>query len=175
MLDTVKQLLTNQYAAALCTLGTCIQRCPENAWDVKIGNGPFQWVAFHTLFFTDYYLAGNEQAFRDQQFHRENLKHFGDYIELQYIEPVTTFDRNFIEAYLQHCRQHAAAAIEAETTESFSAPCGFDRKVFSRAELHVSNIRHLQHHTAHLSLRLRLDHEIDIPWIGSGWRETTSD
>lgn len=174
MIETVKQLLANQYAAALCTLGTCINKCPEDAWNSKVGNGPFQWVVFHTLFFTDYYLSGNEQTFRNQQFHREHLEHFGDHIELQNVEPVMVFDRQFIEKYLQHCREQATKIIDTETNESLEAPCGFDRKMFSRAELHVSNIRHIQHHAAHLSLRLRLDHGIEIPWFGSGWQEVTS-
>ena len=40
-----------------------------------------------------------------------------------------------------------------------------------RAELHVYSIRHIQHHAAQLSLRLRLDAGVAIPWIGVGWRE----
>ena len=39
----------------------------------------------------------------------------------------------------------------------------------SRTELHVYNIRHLQHHAAQMILRLRLDHAIDFPWHKSGW------
>jgi len=34
---------------------------------------------------------------------------------------------------------------------------GFHRRKCSGAELHVYNIRHVQHHAAQLSLRLRLD------------------
>jgi hypothetical protein len=42
---------------------------------------------------------------------------------------------------------------------------------FSRAELHVYNIRHIHHHAAQLSLRLRLDTGRGVDWVGSGWRE----
>jgi len=38
----------------------------------------------------------------------------------------------------------------------------------SRAELHIYNIRHIQHYAAQLSLRLRLDTEVDIPWVSHG-------
>ena len=41
----------------------------------------------------------------------------------------------------------------------------------SRAELYVYNTRHLQHHAAQLSLRLRLDAGVHTPWFGGGWRE----
>jgi hypothetical protein len=43
---------------------------------------------------------------------------------------------------------------------------------FSRGELHVCNFRHLQHHAAQLSLRLRSDAGVEIPSVGSGWRST---
>ena len=41
----------------------------------------------------------------------------------------------------------------------------------SLAELYVFIIRHVQHHAAQLILRLRLDADLDVPWIGAGWRE----
>ena len=72
MLDTFKELIANQYDATLCTLNTCIDRCPETAWDSRIVNWAFCQVAFHTLFFTDLYLAQNEDSFRRQPFHRDN-------------------------------------------------------------------------------------------------------
>ena len=72
MLDTFKELIANQSEAALCTLNTCIDRCSETAWDAPVGNHPFCQVAFHTLFFTDYYLGPDEESFRRQPFHRDN-------------------------------------------------------------------------------------------------------
>jgi len=57
MLDTYKKLIANQYEAALCTLSTCIDKCPESAWDMRIGIYPFSLVAFHTLFFADYHVG----------------------------------------------------------------------------------------------------------------------
>jgi hypothetical protein len=72
---------------------------------------------------------------------------------------------------LDHCRQKAIKVIAAETEASLKGPCRFARRTITRAELHVYNMRHVQHHAAQLSLRLRLNAKIDIPWIGSGWRE----
>jgi hypothetical protein len=45
------------------------------------------------------------------------------------------------------------------------------RRHLPRAELHVYNIRHIQHHSAQLIMRLRLDCDVDVPWISSGWRD----
>ncbi len=169
MLDTFKELIANQFEAALCTLNTCIERCPETAWDARIGKQTFSQVAFHALFFADYYLGSNEEALRGQSFHRDNPEFFGDYEQLEYREPVTLYDRASIKKYVAHCRQKASNVIVSETADSLSGPAGFARRDFSRAELYVLTIRHIQHHAAQLSLRLRIDADLEMPWVGSGW------
>lgn len=57
MLDSFKTVLANQYEAALCTLNMCIDQCPDSGWDSPVANLTFSQVAFHALFFTDYYLG----------------------------------------------------------------------------------------------------------------------
>jgi hypothetical protein len=52
-----------------------------------------------------------------------------------------------------------------------AGPSGFRRRKCSRAELHVYNVRHIQHHAAQLILRLRLDTDVDVPWVGQAWIE----
>jgi len=44
---------------------------------------------------------------------------------------------------------------------------------FPRVEVHIYNVRHIQHHAAQLILRLRRDHKQGIPWFKSGWPEAT--
>lgn len=171
MLDTWKTLIAGQFEAALCTLSLCIDRCGEAAWNAPVGTHPFCRVAFHTLFFTDYYLGANEDAFRSQPFHRDHPELFCDYKELAWREPVLLYDKPAVQSYLQHCRDKAAAVTAAEIAATLRGPCGFARKVFTRAELHVYNIRHIQHHAAQLSLRLRIDAGEDIPWVRSGWTD----
>jgi hypothetical protein len=171
MLDTFQHLVSHQLQAALCTLNACIERCPEAAWNAKVGNCPFCQVAFHTLFYADYYLGPNDESFREQPFHQGNAEFFADYEEFEDREPVRLYDKPSIRRYLQHCREKAAQMIAAETEETLTARAAFPRRDFSRAELYVYNIRHIQHHAAQLSLRLRIDHGIEVPWIGVGWRE----
>jgi hypothetical protein len=170
MLDTVKELISHQFEAAFCALNACIDRCPESAWNAPVANLAFCQVAFHTLFFADYYLGQNEDALREQPFHRERPDFFRDYEELQPRRQQLLYDRPGIKTYLEYCRHKASEVMAAETAESLMARAAF-RRTFSRAELHVYNIRHIQHHAAQLSLRLRLDSREDIPWFGSGWRE----
>lgn len=171
MLDTYKELIGNQFEAALCTLSACIERCAESDWNSPVGNLKFCQVAFHALFYADFYLGPNSDDFRRQSFHREHADFFRDYEEFEDRVQVLLYDKPTIKTYLDFCRQKAADVIAAETAESLGGPSGFARRTFSRAELHVYNLRHIQHHAAQLSLRLRLDSQQDIPWIGSGWRE----
>lgn len=171
MIDTVRQLLISQFEASLCTLGHCVARCPDAMWKAPVARYPFCQVAFHTLFFSDYYLSPNAEAFRTQPFHLANPHLFGDYEQLEDREPVSLYERPQIEMYLAFCREKAATTIRSETEEDLAAPAQFARRKFSRAELHVYNIRHIQHHAAQLILRLRVDCEVDIPWMGAGWRD----
>jgi hypothetical protein len=170
MLKTIQELLLHQFEAALCTLGTCVDRCPESAWHARVGNLAFCQLAFHTLFYTDFYLGPDEESFRRQLFHQEHGDIFRDYEELEDRPQVLLYDKTSIAIYLEHCRNKAAHEITSETADSLAARCGFPRRNMSRAELYVYNLRHIQHHAAQMSLRLRLDFGESIPWVESGWR-----
>ncbi len=172
MLDTLREVIANQFHAALCTLSECIDRCPDAAWNSKIVSYEFSQVAFHTLIFTDFYLGdGDNEAFRRQPFHLDNVGRFGDYEEFEDRVPVTLYERPVIQSYVTHCRAKATEVIAAETAESLRARSPFSWMPFSRAEAHVYNTRHIQHHAAQLILRLRRDYEQDMPWFKSGWPE----
>jgi hypothetical protein len=171
MINTFQRLIVSQFEASLCTLGHCIARCPDEIWNAPVAKYPFCQTAYHTLFFTDYYLGPDAESLRQQQFHVANRPLFGDYEQLQEREPESLYDKPQIEAYLEFCRGKAVATIAAETEVELCAPARFARRNFSRAELHVYSIRHIQHHAAQLILRLRLDSDVDIPWIGAGWRD----
>lgn len=172
MLDHFKQIVASQYEATLCTLNACLERCPAELWDAPVANLKFCQVAFHTLIFTDLYLGPNPEALREQAFHREREAMFRDYEELEDRPQVLLYTRPDLQEYLQHCRAKAQEAVAAESAESLAAPSGFHWLKASRAETHFYNIRHIQHHAAQLSLRLRLAGGDGAPWFKSGWSET---
>lgn len=171
MIETFKRLIASQFEASLCTLAHGIERCPDELWNARVAKYPFCQVAFHTLFFADFYLGPDADSFPRQPFHLATPILFGDYEQLQDREPVSLYERSQITSYLDFCRSKAAATIASETEMILNAPANFARRNFTRAEMHVYNIRHIQHHAAQLILRLRLDSNVDIPWIGAGWRE----
>ena len=170
MIESYKSLIANQYEASLCTLNKCIEACPEDAWYAPVVNLTFCQVAFHTLFFTDLYLGSDVESQRKQDFHLANVDIFADYEELEPRRQTLSYDRQFILSYVQHCRETSQRVVHAETEESLGANFDFGWVSAIRSEFHLYNIRHIQHHAAQLSLRLRIDHEINIPWVGSGWK-----
>jgi hypothetical protein len=169
MLDNFKKLTANQFEASLCALNSCIDKCPESGWNAPVANLLFCQVAFHTLFFTDYYLGLDPDSLKQQEFHREKPVFFRDYEELEWRKQQLLYERDAIKNYLEHCRKKAIEVLAKETEESLNACCGFPPREFSRAEMHLYNIRHIQHHAAQLSLRLRIDADLDIPWFSSSW------
>ncbi len=171
MLDAYKELIARQFEASLCMLGACVDRCPEENWHEPVANLKFCQVAFHALFFTDVYLGPDVESLREQPFHREHATLFADYEEIGGGVQQAVYEKPFIRDYLEHCRAKAASVLAGETEETLIRRAGFDWLDLSRDELHVYNIRHIHHHAAQLSLRLRLDTGEGIPWVGSGWRE----
>lgn len=169
MLDQMKTLLGNQLGAAIRTLAHAVERCPDSAWLAPVVNWKFCQVAFHTAFFADLYLGRGIDGLRGQPFHRSHADAFRDYEELEPRPPAHTYERTFIERYIEHCRVKSAAALAAETAETFAGPSGFEWLKITRAEVYPYNARHIQHHAAQLSLRLRSDHNVEVPWVRSGW------
>ena len=171
MLETFKQLTVSQFEATLCTLNACIDRCPDPLWDRPVGNMDFCQVVFHTLFFTDLYLGRDVESLKTQPFHLENAAFFAGYEEMEDRPPVRRYDKPSLRKYLDHCRRKAAESLAAETTQTLQGPSGFDWRKCPRAELHLYSIRHVQHHAAMLSLKLRLEAGVEVPWVGSGWKQ----
>jgi hypothetical protein len=169
MIEYVKTILTGQFEAALCMMDHCIRACPPEHWEGKIANGTFRWVAYHTLFWVDLYLSpGDEDAFVLRDFHHRG----GDERE-NTASPGLSKDETL--AYVPICRQKVLETLAAETAESLQGPCGFSCRKITRGELHVYNLRHVQHHTGQLSAYLRrvdpaLSDPKALPWIGTGWR-----
>ena len=50
-------------------------------------------------------------------------------------------------AYVPLCRQKMLDSIATETEESLAGPSGFSWYKITRGEMHLVNIRHIQHHT----------------------------
>jgi hypothetical protein len=169
MIELVKKMLLGQFEAALCMLQQCVQHCAEAHWEGKIANDTFRQVTYHTLFFVDLYLSSGEHAFELRELHERG----GD--ERTSTTASVGLSKAETLAYLAVCREKAVQTLAAETQQSLEGGSGFARLPFSRGELHLYNLRHVQHHTGQLSAYLRrvdavLGDPRMLPWVKTGWR-----
>jgi uncharacterized damage-inducible protein DinB len=166
MQDYFNAILSSQFEASLCMLHHCIKACPPKHWEGKIANATFRQVAYHTLFFVDLYLSPNAESFQLRDLHRRGGDERGPTVSRGLSKPQTL-------EYLSICRDKARDTLASESARVLQTRSGFRK--FSRGELHIYNIRHIQHHTGQLSACLRrldptLTDSKTLPWVGSGWR-----
>lgn len=165
MIEYVNTILTGQFEAALCMLYECVRKCPPEHWEGKIANDTFRQVAYHTLFFVDLYLSPDEKAFTLRDVHLRG----GD--ERSSTASSLGLTKEETLSYLTMCRQKMLETLACETPESLQRPSGFSWLPFSRGELHLTNVRHVQHHTGQLSAYLRrIVEDGERWWVKTGWR-----
>ncbi len=170
MIDIIKSALTGQFHAALSMLKAAVDQCPDEYWQLRVGNWQFSHVAYHALFYADFYLSPDEGSYCRPEFYREEFEFFGATKLPSDQEPIADFPfpREDVLRYIEHCRRKASDAIAAETAESLAGPPGFWWYKIPRAEFHLNNVRHIQHHAAQMSLALRRAAGIDVGWVGTG-------
>jgi hypothetical protein len=169
VIETVRTMLVGQLEASLAMLKQCIQVCPPEHYEGMIANSSFRTIAYHTLFYVDYYLSPNENAFELRELNRRG----GDDRLSGVVSPGLPKDDAL--AYVEICRSKLLATMNAETEASLEGPSGFSRLPISRAELHLYNLRHIQHHTGAMSAYLRrVDAQLRVSrepgWVRTGWR-----
>jgi len=169
MTDHLKLILRAQLEASLAMLDECLRKCPADHWDTKIANYTFWQVAYHTLCFVDVYLAPDDASWKPRQDPGApgGGLHPKGRAELDEEYPSRRFDRSELLGYAAICRELIRTAIAAETEASLAGPSGFPRLKFSRAELHLYNMRHIQHHTGQLGASLRRI-GVDTRWVKTG-------
>ena len=163
MIEYVRHILCAQFEASLGMLDDCIQNCPPAHWQQKIANMEFGYVAYHALCYVDLYLSPSLAEFQLREFHNE---HDENRFKPKDNYPITP---ELVSDYLQTCLQKMRETIAAETEASLNLRADFDwLEPFTRGELHLYSIRHIQHHTGALSAYLRrLD--FNLKWGHTGW------
>ncbi len=165
MLEYFKTILTAQLQAALCMLNDCIRICPPEHWDGKIANSSFRQVAYHTLFYVDLYFSLSEDAFELRELHQRG----GD--DRSPTDTSAGLSQEETLAYVATCRQKMLQTLASETAQSLQGGSGFSWLSFSRGELHLQSLRHVQHHTGQLSAYLRrVVEDGERWWVRTGWR-----
>jgi len=169
MIDLYRHALVSQFDASLSMLEECLRACPDPHWDQKIAHYTFWQVAYHALCFVDVYLSPDDASWqprRDPAAPGGGL-HPAGRAELDEEFPSRRFEKAELIGYIGICRDKLRAALAAETEPTLQGPSGFPHLKFSRAELHLYNLRHAQHHTGQLTASLRRA-GVQTRWVKAG-------
>ncbi len=154
----IRAVLKSQYHAALKTLREVIEKCPEPMWnDPADGEATLWRVAYHTLFYAHFYLQQKRAAFTPWARHCTGAERLEG-------KPHKPYTREELLKYWSACDSMIDAGVDAL---NLSTPqCDFTWYKMSTLEHQIVNIRHIQHHAAALSVRLRRSATIAIGWVG---------
>lgn len=165
----IRHALKSQYHAGLKALRLAVESCPETMWDdPKDGLVAFWRVAYHTLFFTDFYLRKDMGAFTPWARHRVDANCLGPVHWDGNRQPAKcdAYTKSDILEYWARCDRMVDGALDGMDLER--TECGFPWYTMSKLEHQLVNIRHIQHHAAVLSSRLRREAGVGLEWVGMG-------
>jgi hypothetical protein len=160
--DSLRAAIGRQLGAAIDMLDNAMAACPDPIWDDGSGLHAFWYLAFHTLFWLDLYLAGSVEGFAPPSpFTLEELDPAG-------VIPGRPYAKAELHGYLTHCRRHLQGTIEGLTEETAGRRCRFGWGEASYLELLLYNLRHVQHHVGQLNLMLRQKAGNAPRWVARG-------
>ena len=157
---TVQAVLKSQYHAALSMLREAIDACPPELWTDGSYVNPFWHVAYHVLFYTDFYLQPSESAFVPWEHHRREHNFF----QSRSTTAFTPYSIDEIRAYCKRCDDMVDSAVDRLDLDA--AESGFSWYRMSKLEHQFVSLRHIQHHTGQLAERIRHATGRGINWAG---------
>ncbi len=161
----LREVFISQYLAALEMLKETITRCPESIWNSPDDRMKFWNIAYHALFYTHLYLEDSEESFKPWHKHIHEYQFLGQVPWEPHRPPKigSPYDRETVLEYLAFCQQVVGERI---TKVNLEAESGFSWLPFTRLELLIYTLRHLQQHTGELMERLGTRTGVELPWVG---------
>ena len=162
-----KIAIKSQLGAAIMTLENALHACPEELWRGKMWQEPadfqgcseFWYVAYHALFYLDYYLTLDNQDFMPPApFTLSEFDPAG-------LLPDRVYSREELFAYLSYCRQKHLTVMGNLTDEQADRVMNFPWGTLSFGELLLDNMRHVQEHAAQLNMFLGQHIDLQSRWV----------
>lgn len=158
-ISNIRTILWQQLGAAIEMLERAMQSCPDDLWGDQSQEPQFWYIAYHTIFFLDFYMSDSLEEFTPPApFTLSELDPAG-------VMPDRIYAKEELHAYLAHGRKKCKGAIKALTEENADQRIKYGRVDISRAELFLYKIRHVQHHAAQLNLILRQKIDSAPRWV----------
>jgi len=164
------EVIGRQFVTAIQTLRNAIDACPDGLWDERTDGTPFWHIAYHALFYCDFYLSDEEKAFQAPDYHVDHNHYLpGDYKEFGGIvtTPAQCYTKQQMLEYADHCTGKCRGVFEALTEQRAKQRCGFWWYKLNVGEFLINSLRHTQHHAAQLALILRRRANLGVDWLGT--------
>ena len=165
ILKTISDAINGQYGAAIAMLEQNIEKCPNEVWDDRTSGPSFWHVAYHVMWFLDWYLSDSKIA-------REsfNSKFDNEHSEQLNKTPKITLTRVQLLEYLSEIKEKAKKRFENITEDHLREPSIFEGHGSSVLSSLLYNLRHLMLHIGALNLRLhskgvKLENWVENQWI----------
>jgi hypothetical protein len=167
IIDT--EMLWRQFGATIEMLDNALRDCPDELWEQRMWADPyldgsftrFWYVSYHTLFWLDYYLSGDDADFRPPEPFTLGETEPG-------VLPPRTYTRAELLGYLAHCREKCQETLGDLTGEQADRTCTFPWGSLLFAELLLDNLRHVQEHGAQLRMFLGQQAGMRARWVARG-------
>lgn len=160
MSESLNEILWFQFGAALQALENTIRECPPDVWASE-GQEPNYWyIAYHTVFWTDYYASETPDKAQFRPLAPLTTSEF-DNTGL----PERMYSQAEVLGYLAHVRVKVKAFIASLDEEKLGQRFTVPRRDFTYLELTIYNMRHVQHHAAQLNLLLRQRTQTATGWV----------
>lgn len=169
----IKNELWLQFGAAIDMFENAIVKCPHDLWTYNYSTGKdtlhathideirssYWYIAFHTLFFTDYYLDMDPDNFRMPEPFTMKEE------DIDEVMPEKIYSKEELLAYTAHCRIKLQNLLkdmdEVKAAHRWTNPW----KDYSMIEITMYNMRHVMHHTGQMNMMLgRISHDLPV-WV----------
>jgi len=161
----LKNAFISQYIASLNMLEETINKADDTIWLNKKYTNPFWQIAYHALFYTDFYLYKDEKSFIRWEKFKDGYHRMAN--NQQTSEGTLNIEPYKREEIIEYLKKNQNSLIERLEVTNLEAPSGFHWLPFNKFELQIYNIRHLQHHTGQLIERTREEAGVGIGWATS--------
>lgn len=166
---SISVILTSQYTASLGMLRQVVYKIPDEQWNTAEYNNPNWQIAYHALWATKYYLGENSDDYVPFDKAIDGAESLGGSQEWENPDAGVRVEgfhtKEELLSFIDQLGSDLQQKMEAIPLEDNS---GFEWYPYSRLELHINNIRHIQHHTAQLTERLKAKGIAGFPWWADG-------
>jgi len=158
MEESLKVLIWQQFGATIDMLENAMHACPDSLWNDRSQKPEFWYLAYHTLFWLDFYLSeADSPLVPPSPFTLDERD--PDAV------PERPYTNDELQNYLEHGREKCRSLIASLTDKSSGEHLALGSFAGSRMELLLYNLRHVQHHAAQLNLILRQQIDSAPRWV----------